>query len=483
MDSEIVISVRNLTKQYKLYNKPIDRLKESLSPFRKKYHRVFTALDNISFDIKRGETVGIIGQNGSGKSTLLKVLTGVLIPTSGSVSVRGRVSALLELGAGFNPEFTGMENIYFNGAIMGYTKSEIDQRVDDIIKFADIGDFINQPVKVYSSGMFMRLAFSVAINVDPDILIIDEALSVGDIRFQIKCLDKINEIKKRGVAILLVTHSNPGITDWSLLLNKGKEIYRGPSKETWNYYHRFLTDANLSVDNGLQKKENGIQPIADEYASPDKVSTVEQGDQSIETYRYPESYQDSNVYLFKNSMEFQERVRDNRFGTGDVLISNTELLTETGEVVNTLKHGEKFIYRIYFKVIKEVPFLAIGIQIRNRDGLYILGQETWQHRLPLIGLKQGDEIICDFEIECLMCEGEYTIAPGCAPKNMAMPGDVEYYDFIESCDVFTVIMPRISYFALYYPTIPIHINLKRKNIVDVKEIQQKKKYYESFSAF
>ena len=187
---DIAIKIKDLTKCYKIYNKPSDRLKESLDPFRKKYHRDFFALNNVCFNVKRGETVGIIGKNGSGKSTLLKLITGVLTPTDGNIIVNGKISALLELGAGFNPEFTGIENIYMNGTIMGFSKVEMDKKLQDIIDFADIGDFINQPVKMYSSGMFARLAFAVAINIEPDILIVDEALSVGDVFFQNKCFKK-----------------------------------------------------------------------------------------------------------------------------------------------------------------------------------------------------------------------------------------------------------------------------------------------------
>lgn len=191
---DIAIKIKDLTKCYKIYNKPSDRLKESLDPFRKKYHRDFFALNNVCFNVKRGETVGIIGKNGSGKSTLLKLITGVLTPTDGNIIVNGKISALLELGAGFNPEFTGIENIYMNGTIMGFSKVEMDKKLQDIIDFADIGDFINQPVKMYSSGMFARLAFAVAINIEPDILIVDEALSVGDVFFQNKCFKKFSSL-------------------------------------------------------------------------------------------------------------------------------------------------------------------------------------------------------------------------------------------------------------------------------------------------
>lgn len=206
VSQDAVISVKNVSKKYKLYSASIDRMKEALNPFKKKYHKDFYALKDISFQIKKGETVGIIGKNGSGKSTLLKIVTGVLTQSSGDVEIHGKVSALLELGAGFNPEYTGMENIYFQGNLMGYTEEEVNAKVDDILNFADIGDFIYQPVKMYSSGMFARLAFAIAINVEPDILIVDEALSVGDIAFQNKCIRKIKELNLRGCTTLFVSH-------------------------------------------------------------------------------------------------------------------------------------------------------------------------------------------------------------------------------------------------------------------------------------
>ena len=191
---------------YQLYDKPIDRLKEAMSIRKKNYHKDFFALDEVSFDVGKGQTVGIIGTNGSGKSTILKIITGVLSPTKGTVEVNGKISALLELGAGFNSEYTGIENIYMNGTMMGYTKEEMDAKLPEILEFADIGDFVYQPVKTYSSGMFVRLAFALAINVEPEILIVDEALSVGDVFFQAKCFRKMDEIRKKGTTVLMVTH-------------------------------------------------------------------------------------------------------------------------------------------------------------------------------------------------------------------------------------------------------------------------------------
>ncbi len=226
----IAIKVSNLTKVYKLYDKPQDRLKEALNPFKKKYHKDFHALNDVSFEIKKGETVGIIGKNGAGKSTLLKIITGVLTPTNGNVHVNGRIASLLELGAGFNPEYTGVENIYLQGTLMGFSHEEMHVKVDEILAFADIGDFIHQPVKMYSSGMYARLAFSVAINVDPDVLIVDEALSVGDVRFQQKCYRKFREFQKAKKTILFVTHDTSTIINYCthvIWINNGEKFDEG----------------------------------------------------------------------------------------------------------------------------------------------------------------------------------------------------------------------------------------------------------------
>ena len=231
-----MIQCENITKKYALYSRKVDRLLEAMRPGGRSYHKDFYALQGITFSMHKGECVGIVGKNGSGKSTLLKILTGVLTPTEGSVHVQGRVSALLELGAGFNPEYTGYENIYLNGSIMGYSREEMQRKLPEIIEFADIGDFINQPVKIYSSGMFVRLAFAVAISVDPEILIIDEALAVGDVFFQLKCYKKIEDFKKQGKTILFVSHDQSSIIkycDRAILLDKGRMVCDGAPKEVF----------------------------------------------------------------------------------------------------------------------------------------------------------------------------------------------------------------------------------------------------------
>lgn len=265
---EHVITVSHLSKAYRLYEKKSDRLREVFSRSGKKYHKQFYALSDINFTVSRGETLGIIGTNGSGKSTLLKIISGVVTPTEGTVTVDGRLSALLELGAGFNPEYTGLENISLNGTMMGFTEAEMKQRTEEIVRFADIGDYIRQPVKNYSSGMFARLAFAVAVNVEPDILIVDEALSVGDAFFQNKCFRKMEQLKEKGITILFVSHSIPTIKQIcsrTLWIEHGRQIAIGPSdeicaryfKEQIRYQNRMAQEdldlIELDVEDGIKK--------------------------------------------------------------------------------------------------------------------------------------------------------------------------------------------------------------------------------------
>ncbi|MEK7207092.1 MAG: ABC transporter ATP-binding protein, partial [Pseudomonadota bacterium] len=265
MPSDLAISARNLTKTYRVFGHPGDRIKQALSLGRMKFNREFTALKDVSFDIKKGETVGIIGHNGSGKSTLLQLICGILKPTSGSVKVNGRVSALLELGAGFNPEFTGRENVYFQAALMGFTQAEMAARFDGIAEFADIGEFIDQPVRTYSSGMFLRLAFAVAISVDPDVLVVDEALAVGDARFQAKCFRRFDALKDRGATILLVSHATEQIVrlcEKALLLHEGVLLANGDAGGVSTRYMELLFNRVRSVpEPGAGRDMDGDCPI------------------------------------------------------------------------------------------------------------------------------------------------------------------------------------------------------------------------------
>lgn len=261
MKDDIVIKVDKLSKAYKLYDKNSDRLKELFSPSKKTYHRLHYALNDVSFDIRKGDNVGIIGVNGSGKSTLLKILTGVVTQTSGRVAINGKISALLELGTGFNPEYTGMQNIYLNGTVMGYTHEEMDAKVSDIVEFAGIGEFIDQPIKTYSSGMFARLAFAVAINVEPDILIVDEVLSVGDMRFQIKCMERMKEMMTGGTTVLFVSHDIHAVRRFcssAIWLNRGTMLRFGEVNCVADEYLDFLKNGEDILPQ--MKKENHELP-------------------------------------------------------------------------------------------------------------------------------------------------------------------------------------------------------------------------------
>ena len=287
MSDKNVISVQHLSKMYKLYDKPSDRLKESLGLSRKKKYREHYALHDVNFNIHEGECVGIIGVNGSGKSTILKIITGVLAPTTGEVKVNGRISALLELGAGFNMEYSGLENVYLNGTMIGFSEEEIDAKLDDILAFADIGDYIHQPVKTYSSGMFVRLAFAVATNIDPEILIVDEALSVGDVFFQAKCYHKFEEFKKQGKTILFVTHDLSSVSkycDRVILLNKGVKLDEGSPKEMVDLYKQLLVGqepVKQKTDGGEDLAKAAVASISHEHFLPNP-NTLEYGDKQAE---------------------------------------------------------------------------------------------------------------------------------------------------------------------------------------------------------
>jgi teichoic acid transport system ATP-binding protein len=278
---DTIIHVEHVSKVYALYDRPIDRMKEALSIRKKSFHKDHIVLNDFNLDIRRGESVGIVGRNGAGKSTLLKMITGVVTPTAGTVETKGKIAALLELGAGFNMEYTGRENIFLNGRMMGYTRAEMKQRVDSIIEFADIGDFIDQPVKTYSSGMFARLAFAVSINVEPDILIVDEVLSVGDTRFQIKCIQKMKELKEKGTTILFVSHATEQIKQFCtrvIWMLDGHIELDGEASEVVDLYESYMkTGLSLKALLNLQDEHNNQLPDAGEVGRPkaDMLASIE----------------------------------------------------------------------------------------------------------------------------------------------------------------------------------------------------------------
>lgn len=353
--SEVVIKVRDLVKKYNIYDDPMDRLKETLSIRHKCYHREFVALNGLTFDVEKGDAVGILGKNGSGKSTLLKMITGVLTPTSGTIEIKGVISAILELGTGFNMEYTGMENIYLNGTMMGYTREEMETRVKDIVEFADIGDFINQPVKIYSSGMFARLAFAVASNVNPDILIVDEALAVGDTRFQIKCIEKMKSLKEQGTTVLFVSHATEQIKRFcnkAIWIKDGKIEAQGESSEIADIYEDFMkygavdnqADVRMEVkeevveeaveeeDNGefkMPSNEDTLASIREVKLSKDKLRTFEDLEVEITYDIYREKidsfllgaaiYTPSRDYIFGPNTYLEKVEVPNTFGRHKVI--------------------------------------------------------------------------------------------------------------------------------------------------------------------
>ncbi len=392
------ITVIDVTKLYRLYEKPFDRLKETLSPTHKNYHRDFYALNGISFDVKKGQTVGIIGTNGSGKSTILKIITGVLTPTSGSLEVNGVISALLELGAGFNMDYTGIENIYMNGTMMGFSRKEMEEKLNDILEFADIGDFVYQPVKTYSSGMFVRLAFALAINVEPEILIVDEALSVGDVFFQAKCYRRMEEIRQNGTTILMVTHDMGAIIkycDQVVVLNKGNFIAQGEPGKMVDLYKKIL--ANQMDDLSLELAEIRSGELND-FSGEKAVSKKEAAKARQEG-------------LMKEKLT----VNPNRTEYGDkkAEIVDFGLLDERGNVTNLLLKGEYFSIkeRIHFHDEIESPIFTYTI--KDKRGADLTGTNTMYEASDVKAVKNGDEYEVEFKQKMTLQGGEYLLSMSC----------------------------------------------------------------------
>lgn len=377
--SEMAIQVKDLSKVYKLYNKPSDRLKETLG-----FHvdaREHYALKHVNFEIRKGETVGIIGTNGSGKSTILKIITGVLNPTGGEVNVDGRISALLELGAGFNMEYTGIENVYLNGTMLGFTKEEIDERLDNILEFADIGDFVNQPVKSYSSGMFVRLAFAVAINIDPEILIVDEALSVGDVFFQAKCYRKFEDFKKEGKTILFVSHDLGSITkycDRAILLNQGEEIFEGTPKEAVDIYKKVLVHQFDPSELETDSRMNDVEDVS-------------------------ANWKDS-VVVNPKLIEYGEKIAE---------ITDYAILDDKGLITNTLMKGSTFSVRMKVDFHEEIKEPIYAFTIKNLQGIEITGTNTMYEKADVKGKKEGESQEITFTQKLDLQGGEYLISLGC----------------------------------------------------------------------
>lgn len=373
----LALSVEGVSKQYRIYARPGDRLAESLTRGRVKRHREFWALRDISFEVEAGTTTGVIGPNGCGKSTLLQIIAGTLEPTTGSVWREGRVAALLELGAGFDPEFTGAENVYMNAALMGLSRRETERLFPDIERFAEIGQFMQQPVKTYSSGMFVRLAFAVASNVEPDILIIDEALAVGDAVFQHRCLRRIKEIQERGATVLFVSHDAAAVRalcSRAILLGAGRVLNDGPPSEVLNHYQKIVMERE--------------QAYEEESAKSDEGEELDAGDEGIETQiRY-----------------------DYRHGDGTAEIVGAELLDASRRQAGVVESGSPLTLRVRARFNRDTDDAVFGFLVNDSRGVHAYGTNTKEQQIDLGLLRRGETVEVSFAFDCWLGLDQFSVS-------------------------------------------------------------------------
>lgn len=431
---EVAIRVENLSKCFHVYDLPRHRLQQFvLPPLRRlvglpapNYYREYWALHDVSFTIGKGETVGIVGKNGSGKSTLLQLICGTLTPTSGQVETRGRIAALLELGSGFNPEFTGIENVYLNGAVLGLDRQEIDARLDDILAFADIGDFIRQPVKTYSSGMAVRLAFAVQTVVDPDIFIVDEALAVGDEKFQRKCFARLEELKARGTSILFVSHSAPSVKelcDKALLLNEGQKLLYGEAAEVVKNYQRLIYAPAEKYQQLIQAyKELDLEDasvplqLTDESESQGRKASEDEFDPGLvpeSTVRYPEQ---------------------------GARIESLEIFNAKGEQVNVLNPGGEYQFVVSGSFEKACDSVYFGMHIRTISGLEVTGQRYPQEPQTVEHIPAGGKFRMSFSYRMSLIPGIYFA--GCGLWSNYEPNNLNR---IMDAVMFRVALPNVNH--------------------------------------
>ncbi len=422
---DVAISVRDLSKCFQIYDKPRDRLLQMFVRGHKKFYREFWALKNVSFDIRRGETVGIVGRNGSGKSTLLQVICGTLNPTSGSVTTHGRIAALLELGSGFNPEFTGRENVYLNASVLGLSDAEIDARYDEIVAFAGIGDFISQPVKTYSSGMLVRLAFAVAINVDPEILVVDEALSVGDELFQRKCFARIEAIRAKGATILFVSHSGSTIVDLcdtAILMDGGDKLLEGVPKQIVGRYQKLLyapPDKQAEVREQIQRAEEsrlnlGVDNVHSEHAQALLPEAEEQE-------RFDSSLKPSSTIEYESN---------------GALIESVEIRTLGDRRVNILLRGREYRYVYAVRFLEAASNVRFGMLIKTLNGIELGGAvSSPTTQIALERVAAGTVYKVEFRFSCSLNAGLYFLNAGVAG---AINGEERYLHRLLDVSMFRV---------------------------------------------
>ena len=412
MTNDISISVKNVSKKFRLFNSPKERLAEALHPFRKQYHKTFWALQEVSFNVHRGEIVGILGRNGSGKSTLLQIICSVMQATQGEVQVNGRISALLELGAGFNPEFTGRENVLLNGSIMGIARKEMLSRIPEIEAFADIGEFFDQPVKTYSSGMYVRVAFAAAIHVDPDILIVDEALSVGDIKFQEKCFRKISEFQRNGVTIILVTHATTLIEelcDRAIVIDAGKVRYIGEAQSAVSEYEGILFPRKAIVETmngGLLISEGAVTEL---HTSKPGDSTITDGGNIGFDPKGPLLRKFLDEFPLSDQSQYRRSYNNSelRFGDGGGEIIDYLVIACGEEDPVSIQFGSEV--SVYIKVLGKstINNPSIGVGIFTATGLMVCSGNARLLNKKLSRIENGKYYLYKMSFLSLMSEGDY----------------------------------------------------------------------------
>lgn len=398
--NDSIIEIESLTKVYRLYEKPIDRMYEALSLSKKIHHTDHYALDDVSFKIKKGEIVGFVGKNGAGKSTLLKVITGLLTPSSGQARVKGSISALLELGTGFNPEYSGIENIYLYGTMLGKSRDDVEKEIPEVIQFADIGDFIHQPVKTYSSGMFARLAFSVAINVKPDILIVDEILAVGDLDFQLKCMNKMKEMMYGGTTVLFVSHDINSIKRFctrAIWLRDGKLIEDGDVNAVTDHYLDYLKVESMERKKIEDKRENET-----EVHSENKVEELTLNDMGVESFKAE--------------------------------ISSMKVYNQDGNESAMFSINEKISIELNYEVFDDnVNHPVIGIAIRRIDDVYMCGLNTLLDQISIPWNKGMNKVILNYPMGSLLMGGKYYFDAAIFDETATVP--IQYISRIKEFEI------------------------------------------------
>lgn len=401
--SDVALSVQNLGKCYSIYARPQDRLLQSLWRGRRQYHREFWALRDVSFSVPRGQTIGIVGRNGSGKSTLLQMIAGTLAPTTGDLTVNGRVSALLELGSGFNPEFSGRDNVFLNAAILGINQEQMAERFADVVAFADIGEYIEQPVKTYSSGMYARLAFAVAINSDPDILIVDEALSVGDEAFQRKCFARIHEIKQRGATVLFVSHSASTVVEFcdsALLIDGGELLMSGTPKSVVSMYQKLIyapAESRALIRAKIRMHDNMSSNVEDTPSASTLAMAAPIQDMDKDTADF-DPHLSSPAHLDYESL--------------GAIIDDPHIQTPEGKRVNMLVHGDeyRFVYTVTFT--KSSASVLFGMLIKTISGFELGGGVTSSHVNAIPFIASGEKRRVEFRFRCMLNPGTFFFNAG-----------------------------------------------------------------------